>query len=57
MKENVTLFFKRVSTGLDKNNTLNEDTLYLGTSYCTITDTTARTLTHVSPNKDVNACI
>jgi hypothetical protein len=43
--------------GLDKNNTLHEDTLYLGTSYSTITETTARTLTHVSPNKDVNACI
>jgi len=43
--------------GLDKNNTLHENILYLGTSYCTITETTARTLIHVSPNKDVNACI
>lgn len=39
--------------GLDKNNTLHENTLNLGTSYCTITEITA----HVSPNKDVNACI
>jgi hypothetical protein len=43
--------------GLDKNNALHENTLYLGTSYCIITETTARTLTHVPPNKDVNACI
>jgi len=31
-------------TGLDKNKTLHEDTLYLGTSDCTITETTAEHL-------------
>jgi len=45
-------------TELDKSNTLHENTLYLGTSYCTITEPKARTLTRVSPNRDdVNASI